>query len=361
MDPHRRRPPARSLRHPRAHRPEKRNTIHLKKLALCAAVAAAVPFAAHARSTYLSAFNSKYGTSGTVLDSCNTCHGSGGTSTFNPYGNDVRASIGSGISSALTTVEPKDSDGDKFTNLAEIKARSLPGDAKSVPVTTPPTAPKIAVSPSSIPFGTVTVGSSATQTATVSNGGTADLTITAVSRCSGTSTEFTASPSASFTVAPGGSQTLTVKYAPADTTADSGCFQVASNDAVAGTVQVAVSGAGQSAPSAVVDVDITRFSVPKRVDLSRGMTVTPAVSVVNAGTVAGTVSVQLEGTAPDASGAPAPVYSASQDVTLAPGATAKVRFPEYVPAAPEVITWTATVVDQDPDADVATATTKAVP
>jgi hypothetical protein len=333
----------------------------ITKLALCAAILAAAPFAAHARSSYLTTFNSTYRTSGTALDSCSLCHGSGGTSTFNPYGNDVRAGIGSGIASALAAVEPKDSDNDKFTNLDEIKARTLPGDAKSFPVAAPPAAaPKIAVSPSSIPFGTVAVGSSATQTATVANSGTADLTVSSVSRCNGTSAEFTASPSASFTVAPGGSQTLTVKYAPLDTTTDSGCFQVASNDTAAGTVQLAVSGAGQSAPSAVVDVDISRFSVPKRLDLSRGMTAAPTVTVVNAGTVAGTVTVHVEGSAPDAQGAPAVVFTASQDVTLAPGATAKVKFPEYVPPSPETITWTATVADQDPDVDVATATTKAV-
>src|SRR5512141_1876233 len=58
----------------------------LSKLAVLAMAIAATPLAASARSTYLSAFNTKYKTSGTVLDTCNTCHGSGGTSTFNPYG-----------------------------------------------------------------------------------------------------------------------------------------------------------------------------------------------------------------------------------------------------------------------------------
>ena len=328
------------------------------KSALVAAIVLAAPLTASARSTYLSSFNSKYGTGNTVLDSCSTCHGSGGTSTFNPYGADVRSNIAAGISSALTLAEPKDSDGDTYANLAEIKALTLPGDAKSFPVAT---APKIAVAPSSIAFGTVTVGSSATQTATVSNTGTADLTVASVSRCTGTSAEFTASPSASFTVAPGGSQTLTVKYAPVDATTDTGCIAIANDDATAGTVQLAVSGTGQSQPSAVVDVDITRFSVPKRLDISRGLTASPSVSVVNAGSVAGTVTVQVEGSVVDAQGVPAVVYSASQDVTLAPAATAKVRFPTYVPSTPVVVTWTATVTDQDPDADVATAETKIVP
>jgi hypothetical protein len=152
-----------------------------------------------------------------------------------------------------------------------------------------------------------------------------------------------------------------VSYAPADATVDSGCLRIASNDTAAGTVQVAVSGTGAAQPSAVVDVDISRFSVAKRVDLSRGGSVAPAVTVVNAGTVAGTVSVQVEGAVADALGVPAVVYTASQDVTLAPGATAKVRLPAYAPPAPQTVTWTATVADQDPDVDTATATTKIVP
>lgn len=329
----------------------------IRNLALVATLAAA-PLSASAFSSYLSTFNSKYGTSGTVLDSCSACHGSGGTSTFNPYGSELRANIGSGLSTALTLAEPKDSDGDTFTNLAEITARTLPGDASSLPVAA---APKIAVAPASLAFGTVTVGSSGSQTATVSNTGNADLAVSAVSRCNGTSAEFTASPAGPFTVAPGGTQTLTVTYAPTDATADLGCIQIANDDATAASFQLAVSGSGQSQPSPLVDVDIARLSVAKRLDVSRGGTAAPKVAVVNAGSVAGTVTVQVEGSVTDAQGVTAIVYSASQDVPLAPAASAKVTFPTYAPAEPGVVTWTATVTDQNPDVDASTATTKVVP
>lgn len=93
---------------------------------------------AYARSSYLSTFNSTYGTSGTALNSCNTCHGSGGTSTFNPYGQAVRNGIGAGIAPALSSVEAADSDGDGFTNIVEINARTFPGDAASKPASPPP-------------------------------------------------------------------------------------------------------------------------------------------------------------------------------------------------------------------------------
>ncbi len=329
----------------------------MTKVGIAAAVLAAAPLSASARSTYLSAFDTRYKTTGTALDTCNLCHPSG-TSTFTGYANDlVAAGISTNAGAAFATVEPKDSDGDGYANLAEIQALSFPGDAKSVPATTPPPAgaPKIAVAPASLALGTVTVGASASQTTVVSNTGTADLTVSSVARCQGTSAEFTASPAGPFTVAAGGSQTVTVKYAPVDATTDTGCIAIANSDAAAGTVNVPVSGAGQAAPAAVLDVDISRFAVAKRVDLSRGGTIAPKIAVVNAGTVAGTATVQVEG----AVGGVA-VYTATQDVTLAPAAVAKISFPAYVPSAPGTIDWTVTVLDADPDTDVATATTKVV-
>jgi hypothetical protein len=225
--------------------------------------------------------------------------------------------------------------------------------------------PKIALQPTSLAFGTVTVGSSATQTAAVQNTGTADLVVSASSRCTGTSAEFTASPTSSFTVAPGGSQTVTVKYAPVDATTDAGCLQFASNDPALAVAQLAVSGTGVNPappPTAVLDVDINRFAAaPKRADISRGATVTPKLSLVNAGSVAGPVTISIDGVLTDNAGTTSPVYSATQTVTVAAGATAKVVFPGYRPTLPGLITWTATVADEDPDQDTATATTKVVP
>ena len=112
-------------------------------LVIVAAVLALLGGQAHARSGYLPSFNTQYGTSGTALDTCNVCHGSGGYSTWNPYGQAIR-SLGSGvaITTRMTNVESLDSDGDGFTNIAEITARTFPGDPGSTPTptdTTPPT------------------------------------------------------------------------------------------------------------------------------------------------------------------------------------------------------------------------------
>ena len=84
--------------------------------------------------SYLTTFNSTYGTSATVLNTCGICH-------INPAGGGSRNSYGTAYANNghnFKTIESLDSDGDTFTNLAEINARTFPGDAASHPAVTPP-------------------------------------------------------------------------------------------------------------------------------------------------------------------------------------------------------------------------------
>ncbi len=90
----------------------------------------------HAKSTYLSAFNTAYGTSGTALNTCSLCHPGGDTKSFNPY-----ATAFGNAGHSFTSIESQDSDGDGFANKAEIDARTFPGDAASKPASTPPPTP----------------------------------------------------------------------------------------------------------------------------------------------------------------------------------------------------------------------------
>jgi hypothetical protein len=86
--------------------------------------------ATYAYDTFLDDFNKKYLTGGTLLDNCITCHLSTGTD-LNPYGDDF---LKKGLSpEALEAIETWDSDGDGFSNKAEISARTFPGDPDSVP------------------------------------------------------------------------------------------------------------------------------------------------------------------------------------------------------------------------------------
>jgi methionine-rich copper-binding protein CopC len=99
---------------------------------------------AHAKGSYLTSFIAKYpSAAGSKLDSCNVCHGSGGTSTWNSYGQAVKSATGADITARITAVAGQDSDGDGFTNQVEIAALTLPGDAADKPASggTPPPPP----------------------------------------------------------------------------------------------------------------------------------------------------------------------------------------------------------------------------
>ena len=83
-------------------------------------------------------------------------------------------------------------------------------------------APVIALVPSSLSFGSVTLPGSASLTTQVQNTGNALLTVSAITLGAGTSSEFTWSPAAPITVAAGGSSTVTVTYTPTSAGTDSG-------------------------------------------------------------------------------------------------------------------------------------------
>lgn len=80
----------------------------------------------------------------TRLDTCDLCH-IGSNYAVNAYGRDYNRNRRS-----FTAIEGMDSDGDGFTNLAEIQALTFPGRADDFPVVTP----------------TPTGGATATQSAT---------------------------------------------------------------------------------------------------------------------------------------------------------------------------------------------------
>jgi hypothetical protein len=85
---------------------------------------------AQSKPEYLSEFNARYKTSGSRLDTCSTCHASSSPSreNLNPYGADFGAA-----NHDFGAIEGKDSDGDGFSNIDEIKAGTFPGDPNENP------------------------------------------------------------------------------------------------------------------------------------------------------------------------------------------------------------------------------------
>ena len=109
----------------------------MKRVIIVFGLVTAMAGVAGARSSYLSTFNTKYGTSGTKLDDCMLCHVSGSRDR-NVFGHAfelAKAANNATVQSALTAIEPQDSDTDGATNIVEINARTLPGDSKDIPVT----------------------------------------------------------------------------------------------------------------------------------------------------------------------------------------------------------------------------------
>ena len=89
--------------------------------------------------------------------SCKVCHTTG--STTNPYGTDLADNGGTGGNinpATFAAVEGLDSDSDGFTNIQEISAGKLPGDATSRPgasiTITAPIAAQVIPSGGSLPF-----------------------------------------------------------------------------------------------------------------------------------------------------------------------------------------------------------------
>jgi hypothetical protein len=99
-------------------------------IALLSAVLSAIGFAvlsppAQSTPDNLNAFNKRYGTTGTKLDSCLTCHQSQSADkdNLNPYGTDLAKA-----NHDFGAIEGNDSDGDGVSNLDEIKKGTFPGN-----------------------------------------------------------------------------------------------------------------------------------------------------------------------------------------------------------------------------------------
>ena len=163
----------------------------------------------------------------------------------------LRTSNPNPVPCAVTASAPGDS---------PVTSGPVPG-AESICAPKPPTAGAcgIGVDPTSLAFGDVLVGGSATLDVTISNGGTAACTGTAGLNPSG-SPDFTITSGSSFNVAPGATAQVSLRYRPGQIGEDSGTLQVSSNDPDT-TPVVSLSGAGvQPCEPANLDVSINSTS-----------------------------------------------------------------------------------------------------
>lgn len=128
-----------------------------------------------------------------------------------------------------------------------------------------PTTPKIVVDPTSLDFGSVRATQSATKTITITNGGQANLIISAITDPSGPFT-IVGKPSVPLTILTTQSITLTVKFSPISSGQVFGSFLISSNDPNSPAVNISLTGVGTAAPVSNIEVS------PGLVDFGTGTT-----------------------------------------------------------------------------------------
>ncbi|MBZ0155614.1 MAG: Ig-like domain-containing protein [Alphaproteobacteria bacterium] len=154
----------------------------------------------YAVSSDLDAFNARYGTSGTPLDTCTVCHTS--PPSLNLYGTAFLNS-----NRDFAAIENFDSDGDAFTNIIEINARTFPGDASSRPATADTTPPTVTSFSIPLTSNSLTVLISVFS-ATDNTGVTGYLLTETASTPSATDPGWSATPPSSYTFSSAGAKTL---------------------------------------------------------------------------------------------------------------------------------------------------------
>ena len=162
------------------------------------------------------------------------------TVVFNP--------LSSGAKSATLTISSNDPS-------SATSTVNLSGAGLALPL------PKIGVAPNPVAFGAITSGISSSMTITVANSGNANLIIGSIASGDPVSAPFsiTADGCSGMSVAPAGTCTLTVRFAPNTAGSVSDSFDIPSNDAVTGTVTVSLNGTGLSADS--VDTSGNNFTM----------------------------------------------------------------------------------------------------
>lgn len=213
-------------------------------------------------------------------------------------------------------------------------------DAVAALTQAPPT-PHALVAPAALAFGSQAVGSaSAAQTVTVTNTGSAALTVAGVAVTGANPTDFakTSDTCSGATIAPAATCSITVAFAPTAVGTRSAAVTIADN-APGSPRSVALT--GTAAPAAVAAVTLTPASLGFDSQQVGTVSAVRTVTVTNSGTAPVTMSgATVQG--PDAR--EFPVVSSSCTGPLAPGASCVIGV-AFAPAAPTPRSATLVVSD----------------
>jgi len=220
------------------------------------------------------------------------------------------------------------------TGQLTINSNSSTGNASVVALTgtgTAPATPKLTLSATTLPFGSVTDGSSNTLSLTLSSTGTSSVTISSATI---TGTGFTiVAGSWPQTLAVGQSLTLQIKFAPTIAGAVTGQLTINSNSTTGATSGVTLTGTGSAATSPKLTLSATSLSFGT---ITVGSSTTKSVTLTSTGTSAVTVSSAT------VTGTGFSIVGGSFPISLSPGATASVTI-ECLPSAAGAATGQLTV------------------
>src|SRR5437879_2045587 len=166
---------------------------------------------------------------------------------------------------------------------------------------------QLVISPSALSFGNVSLGSSSTQTVTLTNSGPASVTVSQASVSGAGFSKNGLTPP--LTLPPGQSSTLAVRFAPQAAGSATGSLSVVSNDPHSPSM-IALNGTGAQPQLSVIPTSVS-FG-----DVAVGTPNTQTITLINSGTASVTISqINGSGRGFSASGLTAPL-------TLAAGRTA---------------------------------------
>lgn len=197
--------------------------------------------------------------------------------------------------------------------------------------------PQISLSPASLTFGSVTVGSSGKQSLTVSNNGSANLSITAANVTgSGFSTTGLALP---MTVPPGGSGIIAAQFVPLAVGNVTGSLSIVSNTATSPT-SISLTGSG-SAAAAGAQISVNPSSIAFGTFTLGSANPSQQVTISNLGTASLTI------TSASITDSDFSITGLSQPITLAAAASTSFKV-NFVPAAAGTFSGSLSLVSNAP-------------
>jgi hypothetical protein len=263
-----------------------------------------------------------------------------GSGNFSITGGGGAATITAGGSKSITLRFSPSATGAVLANLS-IANNDPDENPFTVALSGTGVSPEINVSPTSYAFGSHEINSSATTTFTVTNQGSATLSVTNASLTGTNASEFAInSGGGSFTLAASASRSIVVAFNPTTAGSKTASLHIVSDDADEGTLDLALSGTGTVIPDIAVSSASANFG-----SVLIGAYAEATVTVSNTGT--GMLSItgtSLTGSNTDQFS----IQTGGGSTTLAPAGTRNIVL-RFTPTATGAKSASLSIASDDPD------------